>query len=76
MLEAQKTCRRQGKHSVRLYADRTRRGEPGTPSPLQGEFLAGKKDLFLLSKEGTPTSKFAPHKQRKGLRKTPCPRVV
>lgn len=31
MLEAQKTCRRQGKHSVRLYTGRTRRAEPGIP---------------------------------------------
>ena len=29
---------RQGKHSVRLYAGRTRRALPGPPGPLKGEF--------------------------------------
>ena len=42
MLKQKIPAFRQGKHSVRLYADRTRRAQPGTPWPPAGGILKGK----------------------------------
>ena len=51
MLKQKIPAFRQGKHSVRLYAARTRRAQPGTPQPPAGGVLKGKvKDV--LQKKG------------------------
>ncbi len=58
MLKQKKPAFRQGKHSVRLYAVRTRRATPGTPGPLQGEEGQGR-----YAEKRTEIGKGEPHEE-------------
>ena len=59
MLKQKIPAFRQGKHSVRLYADRTRRAQPGTPQPPAGGVLKGKVKGVMQKKgqKGEPHEK-------------------
>ena len=61
------SCYQQGKHSVRLYAVRTRRAQPGTPRPPAGGVFKGKVKGVMQKKgqKGEPHEKENCHPYRK-----------
>ena len=66
MLKQKIPAFRQGKHSVRLYAGRTRRALPGTPQPPAGGVLKGKVKDAMQKKgqKGEPHEKENCHPYR------------
>ena len=80
-MRAEKACRRQGKHNVRLYAARTRRGVPR--HPLKGVMQKNekgkvpvKKKTEILTARLTPAEKSAIERKAKQAHMTVTDYIV